>query len=119
MLLDDRAGGGPEVARAPVVAEARPLREHIVLRRGGKRPHVGEALQESPVAVAHDLHPRLLEHHFRHEDAVGVLRATPGEIAPAPVVPSQELSPEGGRRNRGGTLPGRFRVAGHHPPASR
>ena len=72
-----------QVARAAVVAEAAPQREHVVERRGGERAHVGKAGQEARVVVEHRRHLRLLQHDLRQPDAVRVAAALPGQVVAA------------------------------------
>ena len=45
VFADDGLRAAMQIARAAVVAQAAPQREHVVERRSGQRGHVGVALQ--------------------------------------------------------------------------
>ena len=47
MLRDDRLRRRVQVMRAPVVAQAAPVLEHALERRGGQRAHVGKRRDEA------------------------------------------------------------------------
>ncbi len=79
-----------QVARAPVVAEARPFSEHVRKRRLGETPERREATEEALVHVQYARHLRLLEHDLRDEDGVWVAGAAPGEDAAVARVPADE-----------------------------
>nr|AAO59965.1 GreA [uncultured bacterium] len=79
MLHHHRLRTAVQVARAAVVAQAAPEREHVVQRRRGQRLHVGKTLQEPGVVVDHGDHLRLLQHHLGQPHAVRVLCALPGQ----------------------------------------
>jgi hypothetical protein len=81
-LARDRARPRPQVARARVVAEARPRAEHVVERRRGERGHRREPLHPPRPVRDHGLHARLLQHHLADPDRVRVARSPPGQVAP-------------------------------------
>jgi len=80
-LLADLACGRVQVAGARVVAEAGPLREHVVERRGGERAE-RRKLREPALPVRDDgRDARLLEHHLADPDRVRVARAAPRQVS--------------------------------------
>ena len=83
MLAPHHLRAAVQVARAAVVAQAAPQRQHVVQRRGGQRGHVGKALQEARVVVQHRGHLRLLQHDLGQPDAVRVARVLPGQALAA------------------------------------
>ena len=78
---DDGLRGAVEVARARVVAEALPEREHVIFLRCGERWKVREAREPAFVKRNDRRDLRLLEHDFRDEDRVWIPRATPRQNA--------------------------------------
>src|SRR5438445_1308212 len=94
---DDLSSGPMQVARAGVVAEAAPEPQHLVLVRASERLHVWKAGDEAPVVGNDRRHLRLLQHHFREPDAVGVARVLPGQpLAPVTALPGDEKACESG-----------------------
>ena len=72
-----------KIPGARVVPQAAPEREHVVERRRGQGTQRGKPRQEALVVGDHDLHSRLLQHHFADPDAVRVAGLfSPGKIAP-------------------------------------
>ncbi len=89
--LGDPPRRGMELPGSPVVAQARPEGEdlfEVCLRKGLGG---GKFFQEPLVIGEHHLHARLLEHHFREPDAVGIARSAPGQVAAVPVEPGEEV----------------------------
>src|SRR6188472_1233237 len=79
-----------ERKRAPVVAEALPLDDHLA-RRGGCEGCGGRPPFEPALVARHDaLDLGLLEHDLRNEDRVGIPGPPPGKIAAALPVPGEE-----------------------------
>ena len=80
-----------EIARARVVPEPAPEREHVVERRGRQRAQRGKAAEEAPVVGDHHLDARLLQHHLADPDAVRVARLLPpGKVAPRSGKPREQ-----------------------------
>ena len=80
-----------QIARATVIAEARPQPEHFFLRRFCESMPVGESRQKSFVVRNHGSHARLLQHDFRNPDAVRIFRAPPRQIALKLPEPCEQL----------------------------
>ncbi len=88
-----RLRAGVEVARARVVAQARPRGEHVVERRGRERAERRERGHPAP-PVRHDgLDPRLLQHDLADPDRVRITRAPPRQVA----TNALEMRDDGGR----------------------
>ena len=84
------AGDPMEIARAAVVPEPRPLAEHRAERCGGQRAERGEATDEPVEGRRHARGLGLLEHHFRHEHLVRIVRPAPRQIPRGPAVMGQK-----------------------------
>ena len=84
-----------QVARAMVVAQAGPGRDHVVLARAGQRVDVEEALDEGLVVGDDRLHGRLLQHHLRDPDAVRVAGPPPGQVTAVAPVPGEQAALQG------------------------
>ena len=91
--VPQRARRRLEVAGPAVVAEPRPQREHVVLRRRGQGLDRREAVEEPSPALLHHRDPRLLQHELGHQDRVRVARAAPRQVAAVPAVPAEERRP--------------------------
>ena len=76
-----RLGAGVQVARARVVAEAGPRREHGVERRAGERDHRRELLHPALPVRDHGRDPGLLQHDLAHPDRVGIAGPAPRQVA--------------------------------------
>ncbi|MPN40721.1 hypothetical protein SDC9_188260 [bioreactor metagenome] len=72
-----------QIARAAVITQAAPQRQHIILRRGGQRLHVRKALQKPCVVIQHRGDLRLLQHDLRQPYAIGVARVLPRQMITA------------------------------------
>jgi len=100
-IAGGRTGGGHlscapmEIARAAVIAQSAPGRQHSGFRRARERMHIGKA-GEKAFEVGNDrFDARLLQHDFRKPDAVEIGRsAAPGQIALHAIVPGEERTPE-------------------------
>jgi len=57
---------------------------------------VGKTTQKTVVVRNDGFHLGLLEHELGDQDAVGVGRAPPGQVASVAAVPTQEVSSDGG-----------------------
>src|SRR5439155_15402505 len=88
-------GGAVEITRAPVVAEAGPLAEHVAERRAAERAKGGEPAQESGVRPKHADDLGLLEHDLGHEDRVRIAGAAPRQVAGRAAVPRQQPASKG------------------------
>src|SRR5450432_537072 len=87
---DNLLGRPPQVARARVIAEPAPKRQHIRLSGCRQRFNRGEACQEPLVIRDHRCRPGLLQHDFGNPYAVRVGGAPPGKIAMAVAVPGEQ-----------------------------
>ena len=94
MLGDDLLRGSLQVARAAVVAEARPQAKDLVLGRGGESLNIREALEETVVVGNYRGHARLLKHDFREPNSVRVMVTAPGQVALEFAEPGQQLLSE-------------------------
>ena len=95
MPFDHGLGASVQMARARVVAEARPEFEHVAERRRREGVHVRPACSK-PREVRHDrLDGRLLQHDFGEPHAIGIRplawRGAPGKHAAMAVVPGEEV----------------------------
>ena len=72
-----------EIARAAVIAEPAPQREHVVDTGMGERAHIGKARDEALVIRNDDRDLRLLQHDLREPDAIRVARRLPWKVAAA------------------------------------
>ena len=95
--------GAVQADRAPVVAEALPLDDHVRGRRGCERLDGRPALEPGPPARDHAVDLRLLQHDLAHQDRVGIRRLAPREIAPVLAVPGQEQLPHARERSESGS----------------
>ena len=86
-----------QVTRAGVVAEPGPGGKDRLRAGPGERGDVGEAREKRLVAPPDGPDRRLLEHHLRDPDAVGVARAAPGQLPLFAAEPGEQLAPEGRR----------------------
>lgn len=94
-----------QIAGTRVVAEARPQRQHLVLRRLGECGQAREARQEALVVRNDRAHLGLLQHHLSDPHPVWRARVLPGQImATVLVVPAQQTRREGRRRRSGHRL---------------
>ena len=98
-------------ASPTVIAQPAPQRQNILLIRLGQRLHRRKPCQECVIALDHHSDPRLLQHDLRHPDRIRILGLPPRQIAPAPVIPTQQL-----RAHIGGSLG--TEAAGHAPRVS-
>ena len=71
------SGGAVQIARAAIVAESLPLRQHVVLRSASQRLDIREAADEAPVVVVALSHARLLEDYLAYPYAIRVGRLPP------------------------------------------
>ncbi|CCF97337.1 hypothetical protein RSK60_2030013 [Ralstonia solanacearum K60] len=72
-----------QIARAGVVAQARPGGHHVVRGRRGQRPHGREPLDEARVVAQHRRHLRLLQHDLRQPHAIGIAGVLPRQVMAA------------------------------------
>ena len=72
MLARHSDGAFVQIAGASVVAQPRPLLQHMIERRGGQRLHGRPALEEPLEIGRHRRHRGLLQHDFRQPDAIGI-----------------------------------------------
>ncbi len=90
MRGDDLAGNGLEANGAHIVAKTSPGPDN---RAGGSRRKIrdsGEPGQEFMVFGQYTFDTRLLQHDFRDENSIGVLRMPPGQIACGGGIPGED-----------------------------
>ena len=90
VFLDDGTRCGLQVACAAVIAQSFPQLHESVVRAGCQRPDIGKRLQKARIIVLDRLDARLLKHDLGNPDAVGILRAPPGQIALVRRVPVEQ-----------------------------
>ncbi|ENN89095.1 hypothetical protein RHSP_01265 [Rhizobium freirei PRF 81] len=99
MIGSDRLGALLQIAGASVVAEPRPRRHNVIVRRGRQIVDRRPAFQEFREIGFDRRHGRLLQHHFRQPDTIGVRldaarchrrRDAPGQVAVMAVVPGKQ-----------------------------
>jgi hypothetical protein len=95
VLLDHDAGRPVQVHHPPVAAQVAPGADRVRERRLGEGLHRREALQEALVERDRARHLDLLQHHLGDQDAPGVARAPPRQVAPVLVEPREQLLPHG------------------------
>ena len=95
--LDDRARRRVQSSRTRVVAEPRPLREHLLDRRRGQRLDVGKRGDESFVIRQHGLDPRLLQHDLGDQHAIRIAALAPRQRAPIRAIPREQSARRGPR----------------------
>ncbi len=81
-----------ELARPAVVAKAAPERQNILLRGFGQFGDGGESHQKLFVVAGDGLGARLLQHHLRDPDLVGVGSTPPRLVAPGIVEPGEQVA---------------------------
>ena len=97
MLRNDLLCSAMQVARAAVVAEPGPVREHLVFGRVRQCSHIREAINKSHVIRQHRCHLCLLKHDFGQPDAIRVTGVLPGQIvATVDALPGDQADGEGG-----------------------
>jgi hypothetical protein len=86
----DGLRGRVQIAGARVVAEAGPVRQHVVERRLRERAHRRETPHPALEVRRDRLDARLLQHDLGDPDGVGVARASPCQIAMAGAEPGYQ-----------------------------
>jgi hypothetical protein len=95
MRAHDRGGRGVQVMRAPVIAEAAPVREHGVDRGAGQCGDIGERIDKAQVVRRHRRDLRLLQHDLGEPDAIRIARVLPRQIVTAVrALPGDDASSE-------------------------
>lgn len=94
-LSDDLLRGFVQIARAAVIPQTRPQRQHFVLRRGGKHLYGREFFQETRIVVQHGSDLRLLEHNFGKPDAIRIFNLPRQVVATVLFLPADEPFGEG------------------------
>ena len=82
MFFDDDLRGAMQVAAARVIAEAAPVREHLLFGRGGECGDGRERCDEALVIGDDGGDLRLLQHDLGQPHTVGI-RALPGQVVAA------------------------------------
>ena len=79
-----------QIARAGVIPQSLPRLEHVVLRRIGEVANRGKPV-EKPMVIGNDrIYLRLLEHELGEQNAIGVIRVPPRQVAFVLAIPRQE-----------------------------
>jgi hypothetical protein len=86
--------GRMQVAGARVVTEPLPRVQDFRFRGRGQAAEIRKAIQPSIIVRNDGRDLRLLQHHFRNQNRVGITRATPGEVAALPAIPGEKLTPK-------------------------
>jgi len=94
--IPDDPGGPAHVPGALIIAQAFPGFEHLLERRPGERLEIGKGSQPGVIIGDDGSDRRLLEHDFRHPDAIGIARPAPGKVALAGGVPTEKPAGEKG-----------------------
>ena len=92
MFVANNFCGLAQVARAGIVAKARPMLQNLILRCIGKRSHIGKTLHEALEVGNYCLYLGLLQHDLGHPDAVRVPGLLPGKVLAAIGVKPAEQS---------------------------
>ena len=90
VLVDDGARQPVQVFGPTVVAEAVPRFPHRAWSRSRERLDRWVPLKEAGVVRLHPGNLRLLEHDFRHQHAVRIARAAPGQIPAMAAEPADQ-----------------------------
>ena len=90
VLRDDRLCRALQINRAPIVAEPLPGRDNGARGGIGQGMHVGELRQKGVIFGDDTLDLRLLQHQLGHQNAVGVTRMPPRQVAPMCGKPGQQ-----------------------------
>ena len=90
MLRDDLLRRRMQIPRSAVIPQPGPEFQHFLLRCGCERIYRRETFQKAIVVGHHRGDARLLQHDFRHPDAIRIAAAAPGKIALVRAKPSQE-----------------------------
>ena len=77
-----------------VVTERPPRGRDVSLGSGRERLERRVLLEPLVILRQHPVHLRLLEHHFGHENAVGIASQPPRQVPPVAAVPFQETTSE-------------------------
>ncbi len=91
---EDFPSGFPKEHSTAVITQPLPDTKHINERRFGEGTHVWEGGEEFPVFADNTGRLRLLKHHFRDEEVIGVIRFPPGETATVLTVVPKDFVPE-------------------------
>ncbi len=81
-------------ARAMVIAEAAPCRQHRTLASRGQHLHRRKTLHETRIVIQHGSHTRLLQHDFGNPNSIGIAIAAPWQLAAMLVIPAQQSATE-------------------------
>ena len=81
VIGDHRLRRGDQIARAGIITEPRPGGHHLGILRGGEAREIGPARHPRRESRPHRGDRRLLQHHLRQPDAIGIGRFA-GQRAP-------------------------------------
>ena len=110
-IMHHLLGGFVQIAGAAVVAQARPQIEHIILRRGGQRGHIGKAGDKARIIIEHGGHLGLLQHDFREPHPIRLAHLPRQMVAAMLALPgNQALGEIGGGCHR---WAGRLKESGY------
>src|SRR6266853_1761982 len=82
-------------ASAPIVSEARPGGEHVILGSRGKRLHSREAFEEHAIMFENGSHTRLLQHDLAQPYPIWIAIVAPRKVPLMQVIPTQEGAAKG------------------------
>ena len=91
-MLGHKPGSLVQHACAPVIAQAAPKSENLLLRREGKRNQRGKPRQKRTISLDNNSHARLLQHDLRDPDRIGIGTLPPWQIAAIAHVPGEQMS---------------------------
>src|SRR5439155_166009 len=95
-----QANRSAQIPRPRIVAQPAPVNEDLAFPCLRKIVHVRKLFQEALVIRNHGLRARLLEHDFGNQDAVGIIRPAPRQLAPLTPVPIHERGYKRGGWNK-------------------
>ena len=112
MARDHLARQPVQIGGPPIVAEAVPFLAHPPGPRLGQMAQGREPREEARIELLDPAHLGLLQHHLRHQHAVGIAGLPPRQIASVSAEPGEEPAPEAGRERRDA----RGGLRGHEAP---
>src|SRR4029077_17016145 len=101
MPRDDLLRSPAQIPRAAVVAKPGPGLQYARFPRARQRPDARKFAQEPPVVGNYSGNARLLQHHLREPDAIGVAAAAPRKVAAICAEPAEEAALKSGQGARG------------------
>src|SRR6266487_2528188 len=93
--LADHARKRVEIRSPGIVSQSIPSLSHRLRARARESFYRREPLQESRIELRDSTHLCLLQHELRHDDAVRIAGAAPGEVARMLSIPPKQLARKG------------------------